>query len=95
MQNTAVIFGLALVLTLACSLLAGYALGRFELPGNRWIARVLFALRQGRILALHGFIKKTQKTPPAKIKLVRNDGAWSSGDLFQDHRTPPPVRACD
>jgi phage-related protein len=31
-------------------------------PSNR-IARVLFSVQQGRILVLHGFIKKTQKTP--------------------------------
>ena len=33
---------------------------RSELPGNR-IARVLFSVQQGRILILHGFIKKTRK----------------------------------
>jgi phage-related protein len=33
---------------------------RSFLPSNR-IARVLFCVQQGRILALHGFIKKTQK----------------------------------
>ena len=32
------------------------------LPSNR-IARVLFSVQQGRILVLHGFIKKAQKTP--------------------------------
>lgn len=35
---------------------------RSSLPSNR-IARVLFSVQQGRIVALHGFIKKTQKTP--------------------------------
>ncbi|MGI8553332.1 MAG: ABC transporter permease subunit [Dehalococcoidia bacterium] len=43
MRNTGVIFGVALVLTIICSLLAGYALARFALPGGRWIARLLFA----------------------------------------------------
>ena|SRR5437879_2405787 len=43
---------------------------RSTLPSNR-IARVLFALRQGRILALHGFIKKTQKTPDEDLALAR------------------------
>src|SRR5215475_6118637 len=33
---------------------------RSSLPSNR-IARVLFSVRQGRVLVLHGFIKKTQK----------------------------------
>src|SRR5437660_2714219 len=34
---------------------------RTSLPSNR-IARVLFSVQQSRILVLHGFIKKTQKT---------------------------------
>ena len=40
------------------------------LPSNR-IARVLFSMHQGRILALHGFIKKTQKTPDEDVALAR------------------------
>src|SRR5437879_6979286 len=43
---------------------------RTSLPNNR-IARVLFSVRQSRILVLHGFIKKTQKTPPADLTLAR------------------------
>ena len=43
---------------------------RTSLPSNR-IARVLFSLQQGRILVLHGFIKKTQKTPPDDLVLAR------------------------
>jgi phage-related protein len=43
---------------------------RTSLPSNR-IARVLFSVRQGRILVLHGFIKKTQKTPPDDLALAR------------------------
>src|SRR3979490_2941227 len=35
---------------------------RTNLPSNR-IARLLFCVTGGRILVLHGFIKKTQKTP--------------------------------
>lgn len=35
---------------------------RTPLPSSR-IARVLFSVQQGRILVLHGFIKKSQKTP--------------------------------
>jgi antitoxin HicB len=41
---------------------------RTSLPSNR-IARVLFSVQQGRILVLHGFIKKTQKTPPDDLAL--------------------------
>lgn len=43
---------------------------RSSLPSNR-IAPVLFCVRQGRILALHGFIKKTQKTPDEDLALAR------------------------
>lgn len=35
------------------------------------IARVLFSVQQGRILVLHGFIKKTQKPPPDDLTLAR------------------------
>jgi phage-related protein len=37
--------------------------------GNR-IARTLFAIDEGRMILLHGFIKKTQKTPAADITLA-------------------------
>ena len=43
---------------------------RSSLPGNR-IARVLFCAHNGEIVLLHGFIKKTQKTPPADLDLAR------------------------
>jgi phage-related protein len=43
---------------------------RSSLPSNR-IARVLFSVHQSRILALHGFIKKTQKTPDEDLALAR------------------------
>src|SRR5436305_13424745 len=43
---------------------------RSSLSSNR-IARVLFSVHQGRILALHGFIKKTQKTPDEDLALAR------------------------
>ena len=43
---------------------------RSALPGNR-IARVLFSVHQGRLLALHGFIKKSQKTPVEDLSLAR------------------------
>ena len=42
---------------------------RTDLPSNR-IARVLFGVQQGRILVLHGFIKKTQKTPDEDLALA-------------------------
>ncbi len=43
---------------------------RSDLPSNR-IARVLFSVQQGRILVLHGFIKKTRKTPDEDLALAR------------------------
>jgi phage-related protein len=43
---------------------------RSNLPSNR-IARVLFSVQQGKILILHGFIKKTQKTPDEDLALAR------------------------
>jgi phage-related protein len=43
---------------------------RSSLPSNR-IARVLFAVIDDRIVALHGFIKKTQKTPADDLALAK------------------------
>jgi multiple sugar transport system permease protein len=43
MQNTAVVFGLALIVALVASLLAGYTLARLRPPGARWTARLLLA----------------------------------------------------
>jgi phage-related protein len=43
---------------------------RSNIPGNR-IARVLFCIHDGSIVALHGFIKKTQKTPQAELDLAK------------------------
>jgi len=34
-------------------------------------ARVLFGFHEGRLIALHAFIKKTQKTPPDDLALAR------------------------
>ena len=42
---------------------------RSDLTGNR-IARLLFCLAEGRLVVLHGFIKKTQKTPTQEIELA-------------------------
>jgi phage-related protein len=43
---------------------------RSDLAGNR-IARVLFSVTRGRILILHGFIKKSRKTPDEDLALAR------------------------
>jgi phage-related protein len=42
---------------------------RSDLAGNR-IARVLFFVERGRIGVVHGFIKKTRKTPKADLDLA-------------------------
>jgi phage-related protein len=42
---------------------------RSELPSNR-IARMLFSFHKGKILVLHGFVKKTQKTPGNDLALA-------------------------
>ena len=48
--------------------------GLFEIRSNisgRRIARVMFVLRRGRMVLLHGFVKKSQKTPRADLDLAR------------------------
>lgn len=42
---------------------------RTGLP-DKTIARVLICFRRGELFALHGFIKKSQKTSPADLKLA-------------------------
>ena len=49
--------------------------GLFELriKGKEGIARVFYCTRVGqRIILLHGFLKKSQKTPPKELKLARD-----------------------
>jgi phage-related protein len=43
---------------------------RSDLARGR-IARVLFCLSEGRMILLHGFIKKTQKTPASELELAQ------------------------
>ena len=43
---------------------------RSTLPSHQ-IARVLFFVHEGRLGVVHGFIKKTQKTPPDDLALAR------------------------
>jgi phage-related protein len=42
---------------------------RFRLPNN--IARIIFKMIGGEMVLLHGFIKKTQKTPPEDLQLAK------------------------
>jgi len=43
---------------------------RTDLPSHR-IARVLLCLHEGELVALHGFIKKSRKTPEDELALAR------------------------
>ncbi|NJM35963.1 MAG: type II toxin-antitoxin system RelE/ParE family toxin [Rhodomicrobium sp.] len=43
---------------------------RSSLPGGR-IARVLFCTRKGALVLLHGFLKKTARTPADDLALAR------------------------
>ena len=38
---------------------------------DKTIARVLFCFHDGELFALHGFIKKTQRTPADGLELAR------------------------
>jgi phage-related protein len=42
---------------------------RSDLPGSR-IARVIFCIVNGEMVLLHGFEKKTRKTPPPDIDIA-------------------------
>lgn len=43
---------------------------RTDLPDGM-IARVLFCFHDGELYALHGFIKKSKRTPPEDLKIAR------------------------
>ena len=48
--------------------------GLWEVRGNisdGRIARVLFCMKDGTMVLLHGFIKKTQATPSSDLKIAR------------------------
>ncbi|MDZ4168810.1 MAG: type II toxin-antitoxin system RelE/ParE family toxin [Coriobacteriia bacterium] len=42
---------------------------RSDLPAG--IARVMFTVEEGHMVLLHGFVKKSQKTPAADLKTAR------------------------
>ena len=57
---------------------------RSSLTQNR-IARVMFYIdARGRMVLLHGFIKKTQKTPPADLEVARKNKALHESDLKKE-----------
>ena len=43
---------------------------RTQLPSNK-IARILFCIHENSMVLLHGFIKKSQKTPKSDLDLAR------------------------
>jgi phage-related protein len=45
--------------------------GSAQQPDQQSDSAVLFCFIEGRLLALHGFIKKTQKTPDAELEIAR------------------------
>jgi len=55
---------------------------RSNLSGNR-IARVLFYVDvEGRMVLLHGFVKKTQKTPLADMELARKNKRLHEAEMM-------------
>ncbi len=63
-------FGWPIGLPLCRPLSRGLWEVRSSLPSKRE-ARVLFGFYEGMLIALHGFIKKTQQTPPEELALAR------------------------
>jgi phage-related protein len=63
-------FGWPVEMPLCRSLGGGLWEIRSMLPSQR-IARMLFFFHEGRIGVVHGFVKKTQKTPPEDLALAR------------------------
>jgi len=49
----------------------GHSLWEVRSKLDNRISRVLFVFHEGAIILLHGFIKKTQKTPQQEIDLAR------------------------
>ena len=53
---------------------------RSTLPSRR-IARILFGTARGQMVILHGFIKKTQKTPATDLDLAKARWrGWRTGE---------------
>jgi phage-related protein len=64
-------FGWPIGMPLCRSLGGGLWEIRSDLPSNR-TARVIFCAAKDRLVLLHGFIKKAQKTPRSDLELARN-----------------------
>jgi phage-related protein len=63
-------FGWPVGMPLSRSLGGGLYEIRSNITGKR-IARVIFALQRGRMVLLHGFVKKSPKTPKSDLDLAR------------------------
>jgi phage-related protein len=63
-------FGWPVGMPLCRALGAGLWEIRTSLTGGR-IARIMFCVEGGRIIILHGFIKKTEKAPQRELNLAR------------------------
>ncbi|MEX0828265.1 MAG: type II toxin-antitoxin system RelE/ParE family toxin [Haliea sp.] len=63
-------FGWPVGMPLCRSLGSGLWEVRSNLTHGR-IARVIFCAAQGRMVLLHAFVKKTQKTPPPDLEIAR------------------------
>ncbi|MBB5758008.1 phage-related protein [Methylorubrum rhodinum] len=57
-------------LPVCCPMSGGLFEVRSTLPSRRE-ARLLFGFHEGRLIALHAFIKKAQRTPAADLDLAR------------------------
>jgi phage-related protein len=63
-------FGWPIGMPLVRSLKDGLWEVRSALPSQR-IARLILCFHTGRLVVLHGFIKKTRKTPPGDIEIAK------------------------
>ena len=63
-------FGWPIGMPLVRSLKDGLWEVRSTLPSQR-IARLMLCFHEGTLVVLHGFIKKTRKTPPEDLALAR------------------------
>ena len=63
-------FGWPIGMPLTRSLGGGLHEVRSRITGGR-IARVLFVIHESRIVLLHGFVKKAQKTPKRDLEIAR------------------------
>jgi phage-related protein len=50
---------------------------RSNIPNG--IARVLFTMKGGYVVLLHGFIKKSQKTPHKELEIARKSAKGLEG----------------